>query len=102
MTKEQAAQRLFTWADLRAEIDKLSPEQVTMPVRWTGEEKCGTAKCIEILTEDHVNPGDYAEPISVVRKALIEVDGLTEEDADKEISGYRIVGRSGEVYLVVD
>lgn len=100
--KEQAAQRPFTWADLKTEIDKLSPDQLAMPVRWTGEERAGTVKCIEILTEDHVNPGEYAEPVSVVRKALIEVDGLTEEDADKEIGEYRIVGRTGEVYLVVD
>jgi hypothetical protein len=51
---------------LKAALDKLTPDQLKQPVRWSGEERSGKIETMWVLTEDHVNPsGDGLEPVSM-------------------------------------
>lgn len=54
-----------TLADLKTQLEKLTPEQLQQPVRWSGEMRGGTIDTVWVLSEDHINPsGDGLEPVS--------------------------------------
>ena len=54
-----------SWQDLKDFANELNDEQLTMPVRWWGNERGGEMGRAHILKEDYVNEsGDGCEPIS--------------------------------------
>lgn len=53
-----------TYADLKRALDALTPEQLAMPTRWTGEEIGGDRVLLDILTEPHVMTDDGYMAIS--------------------------------------
>lgn len=46
----------MTWAELKAQIDTMTPEQLAMPVYYTGEDIAGPIYGVWVLDEDHINP----------------------------------------------
>lgn len=93
----------ITYRDLLDKISALTPEQLAMPVLWCGENRGGPVQGIWILEEDQINPsGDGWEPVSLVRRELIESERMTEAEADKEIAGEEVVGVKGQVVLLTD
>jgi hypothetical protein len=94
-------QKPMTWAELKAQIDTMTPEQLAMPVYYTGEDIGGPVYRVWVLGEDYINPsGDGMERVSEVRRCLIE-DGMTESEADEEIAGEPVVAFKGEPLLDV-
>lgn len=56
---------IFTYQDLKKFVNELNKEQLTMPVRWWGDETGGEIAKAIILKEDYVNEsGEGVEPIS--------------------------------------
>lgn len=60
MTTEKA----MTFADLKAALDKMSPEALAQPARWWGDERGGVVEKLDALDEDYVNFGEGFEPWS--------------------------------------
>ncbi len=68
----------YTFGDLLAALQKLTPEQLAYPAYWFGDEKGGRIEHLHVETEDHINPsGDMAEPVSL----YLNPDGTVTEDA---------------------
>ena len=68
----------YTFADLKAALDKLTPEQLAYPALWFGDEKGGRIHHLHVETQDHINPsGDMAEPVS----QYLNADGTPTQDA---------------------
>lgn len=85
-------QKPMTWAELKAQIDTMTPEQLAMPVYYTGEDIGGPVYRVWVLGEDYINPsGDGMERVSEVRRCLIE-DGMTESEAVGCISHRTLYG----------
>lgn len=94
--------KAMTYGDLKKALDGLTPEQLAMRVGWTGEDTGGYVFSLWIVEEDHINPsGDGGEPVSEVRKYLIE-DGYTPEEAQREIDSEPVVALKGQPLLMVD
>lgn len=69
----------MTYAELLTELNKLSPEQLTQGVRWSGDERGGSIKSVWIFEEDYVDFGEGGcEPWSV----YADDPELSKEDAD--------------------
>lgn len=52
----------MTYAELQAAIEKLTPEQRAMPVRWCGEERGGEIDSLQLTDEDVLrDEGDSGE-----------------------------------------
>lgn len=50
----------MTYALLKEQLDKLTPEQLTQPVAWSGDERGGYVKYVWIAEEDLVGePSDH-------------------------------------------
>lgn len=50
----------MTYAQLKEWIDKFTPEQLAMPVVWSGDERGGYVKYVWIATEDEIGePSDH-------------------------------------------
>lgn len=57
----------MTFADLKAELNKLTPDQLAVEVTWTGDERGGKVVELWIAAEDWVGTEDGdCEPRSVV------------------------------------
>ena len=64
----EGMQAIENLGQLKAALDKLTPAQLTQPVRWSGEERSGKIDTMWVLTEDYVNPsGDGLEPVSAYK-----------------------------------
>lgn len=69
----------MTYAELLAELQHLTPEQLAMPVRWCGDERGGVIQSVWVLKEDYVNFGYGGEPWS----AYADDPDCKKEDADR-------------------
>jgi hypothetical protein len=80
------------YAELKAQLEALSPEQLAMEVVWSGDDRGGKVKSLWIAEEDWIDggDGDY-EPRSVVAANEPEIV----EDADVMIL-------KGTPHLMVD
>jgi len=64
---DQVGPAAMTYADLKAQLDALSPDQLAMDVVWSGDERGGTITSLWIADEDWIDNGDGdCEPRSVV------------------------------------
>lgn len=54
----------MTFAELKAELDKLSPEQLAADVIWWGNDRGGIINCVLVLEEDFISVGEGMEPAS--------------------------------------
>lgn len=53
----------MTYAELKAQLDALTPEQLAMPVTWSGDEKGGYGVKLWIADEDFVYNSDMDSPV---------------------------------------
>lgn len=51
---QKVLQKTPSWADLVEFASKLTPEQLSQPIRWWGEEKGGTINGLHQLEEDYI------------------------------------------------
>lgn len=52
----------MTFAELKAALEKLTPEQLALPARWSGEERGGEIDALELTDEDCLlDEGDTGE-----------------------------------------
>jgi len=57
----------MTYAELKAQLEALSPAQLAMDVVWSGDERGGKIKSLWVADEDWIGGGDGdCEPRSVV------------------------------------
>lgn len=56
----------MTFADLKAALDTLTPEQLSRDVVWTGDERGGIVKRLWVAEEDWVENDGDCEPLSVI------------------------------------
>lgn len=83
----------MTYAELKKQLDTLSPEQLAMPVVWSGEMRGGIVKDVWIADEDWVGSEESeAEPLSTFLDGNPE---LAPDDLDIAIP-------KGTVHLLVD
>lgn len=85
----------ITYAELKAKLDTMTPEQLAQPVVWSGDERGGYVKSIWEAEEDFVgDAGDHESwvPRSEIGKSVSAVDY-----ADPEIGIPK-----GTVHLMVD
>lgn len=54
----------MTYRELLDALATFTPEQLAMPVRWSGEERGGDIQRVEIFKEEHIDCGDGASPVS--------------------------------------
>lgn len=94
----------MTYAELKAELDKLTPEQLAMEVQWSGDMRGGAVTSLWIAEEDHINPsGDGAEPISLYVQERAVEDEVSLEVAELRVRNEEeIVVAQGQPQLVVD
>lgn len=65
--------KALTYGELKAALEGFTPEQLAMPVRWSGDERGGPIQSITILDEDYVDlGGDALEPASVYSEEDLE------------------------------
>lgn len=84
----------MTYAELKVELDKMTPEQLALDVTWSGEERGGIVKCVWVADEDWIDNGDGdCEPRSVVEENA-------EDDFDAKAAHVYI--RKGTPHLTVD
>lgn len=60
----------MTFAELKAELDKLTPEQLAAEVIWWGNERGGKICHVRVLEEEYVNFGYGCEPWSSYEQDL--------------------------------
>jgi hypothetical protein len=64
----------MTYAELKAQLDAFTPDQLAMNVVWSGDERGGTIKSLWIADEDWIDNGDGdCEPRSVVASEYPDV-----------------------------
>lgn len=56
----------MTFAELKAQLEDLTPEQLAAPVIWCGDEQGGVVRSLWIAQEDWVDNDGDCEPRSVV------------------------------------
>lgn len=84
----------MTYAELKAALEALTPEQLALDVTWSGEERGGIVKRVWIAQEDWIDNGDGdCEPRSVVEENA-------EDDFDAK--GAHVYIRTGTPHLMVD
>jgi hypothetical protein len=56
----------MTYGELKAELDKFTPEQLLAPVFWVGVERGAPVHEVWVIDEEHVDlgSGDGLEPVS--------------------------------------
>jgi hypothetical protein len=82
------------FAELKARLDQMTPEQLAMPVYWVGEDRGAPIVGLEMLNEDHINPsGDGMEPLSAY---------ADDEDFEAIKAEQPVVARKGQLLLLVD
>lgn len=55
----------MTYAELKAKLDTLTPDQLAADVRWWGDERGGIVDSLDALEEPYVNvDGEGMEPAS--------------------------------------
>jgi len=69
----------MTFAELKAEIDKLTPEQLAQDAIWWGSRDSGKVADVILLAEDFVNLGDGMQPISIYANVDASDSDLTDE-----------------------
>jgi len=80
----------ITYADLKATLDALTPEQLAQPVVWTGDERGGYVKEVWICPEDWI--GDTSD----------HETWMPRSQAPAEYADAEVCLPSGTVQLVVD
>jgi hypothetical protein len=79
-------------------LQKLTPEQLAMPACWCGDSRGGQIQCVEILTEDQINPsGEGMEPVSSYQPG-----GEHYEEGMDILADEPIVARKGQMLLMTD
>lgn len=94
----------MTYAELKEQLDKLTPDQLAMKVVWCGEMRGGEVKGFEVLDEDQIDPsGDGMEPVSLYAKERAAEQDISIEEAEKltrEEEG--IIAHKHQLLLLVD
>jgi hypothetical protein len=88
------ADEYMTYAQLKEQLDKLTPEQLTQPVVWSGDERGGYVKSVWIADEDWI--GDSSDDES----AMPRTHAL--QDYPEEYAEAEVVIPAGTVHLMVD
>ena len=70
----------MTFAELKARLDTLTPEQLAMPVRWWGDERGGVVDSLDTLGEVWVSVGEGMEPISSYEGDADVIEGAANGD----------------------
>jgi hypothetical protein len=102
--QREREERAVTYAELRDQLNRLTPEQLGMTAVWCGEDRGGAVRFLEVLAEDHINPsGDGMEPLSLYAKERAAEQDITVEEAERLIRAEeRVVAPKGQLLLVVD
>lgn len=82
----------MTFADLKAQLDQLSPEQLAYPAVWVGDARGGKVKELWVAAEDHI--GSDMEDC-MPRSDYEKNDPIAAVDAD-------VLIKQGTPQLVVD
>ncbi|MGI4873200.1 MAG: hypothetical protein ACRYFX_18725 [Janthinobacterium lividum] len=99
-TSEEAP--AYTYADLLASLQALTPEQLTQPAKYWGENCQGNLTGLLVTEEDYVNPsGDGAEPASAYRPKPGETFNESEHMTEDEIADECVLA-AGAVMIEVD
>lgn len=85
----------LTYAELKAALDALTPEQLAQPVVWCGDERGGYVKEAFVHVEDWV--GESSDRDSWVPRSDVGKAVSAEEYADADVCI-----PAGTVYLMVD
>lgn len=85
----------MTLAELKAQLDKLTPEQLAAPAVWCGDERGGVIKEVYVHAEDWI--GDRGDPETY----LPRTEALKQYDAD-DLENMTVCVPMGTVYLMVD
>lgn len=65
--------KAMTYGELKAALEGFTPEQLALPVRWSGDERGGPIQSVVVLDEDHVDlDGDGLEPASLYSEEDLE------------------------------
>lgn len=85
----------ITYADLKNELDKLNPEQLAMPVIWSGDERGGHVRSVHVEPEDIVGLRNEVE--TWIPRSEVGTAAPAEDYADATICV-----PAGTVSLIVD
>lgn len=85
----------MTYAELKAKLDAMTPEQLAMKVRWWGDERGGVVHEVDVLTEVWVN-------VETEGYAPVSSFGADDEIAEGIRGGEWPTLEAGTPILVVD
>jgi hypothetical protein len=85
----------LTFADLKAHLENLTPEQLAAPVVWVGDERGGHVKEVYVHSEDWV--GDPSDGETWLPRS----EALSQYHAD-DYANAELCIPAGTVHLVVD
>jgi len=86
-------EKRITYAELKEQLDKLTPEQLALPVVWSGDERGGYVRSLWIAEEDWI--GDDHE------SALARSE-VTRQKLEEDYEDARVIIPVGTVHLMVD
>jgi hypothetical protein len=84
----------MTYADLKAAMDRLTPEQLAQPVVWAGDEQGGHVKSVWIAEEDWIGDSSDGETWMPRSTAL--------KDYAEDYEDAEVCLAIGTVHLMVD
>ena len=85
----------MTYAELKAVLDALTPDQLAQPVIWSGDERGGFVKYVWIAAEDWI--GDSSDHETFMARSEVVAQGMEEDYEDAEVCI-----PAGTVHLTVD
>lgn len=93
----------MTYADLKAQLDALTPEQLAADVIWSGDERGGKVLNVWIAEEDWIVIGDYddCEPRSAYADFKDSADEDERNDYARSLTEDATIPK-GTVHLMVD
>lgn len=102
MKTEKTPTDNYTYGDLLAELQGLTPEQLLQNVRWISEQGQGKASPLWVLAEDHIDPsGEGLEPVSGYRPAEGEEFDEREHLSEEELAAENLWPK-GFVFISID
>jgi len=84
-------QKVKTWADMKAFVDSLTDEQLSMKLSWWGEDSAGVITALSVLPEDYVQVDEYCEAVSRL-----------ELDEDESMEDYPVCYAKGQPIIDID
>jgi len=82
----------LTYGDLKDALSKFTPEQLAMPVMWTGDERGGPVRAVWIAEEDWILTED----------GDVEAFSVVAESYPEEAAAARVAIKRGTPHLQVD